>query len=140
MQVKFKLVGYGAKPPFRKRDTDAGIDLYVNIGQRLLVNPGETRRLPTGVAFEIPATHFGDIRARSSTTLRGLAVAGVVDSSYRGECFILVTNMNAELVAIEDGERLAQMLLMPVPKCELVEVDVLSETDRGAQAFGSTGR
>lgn len=137
MQVKFKLVEPGAKPPFRKRETDAGVDLCVTQGAWLL--PGETRRLPTGVALEIPETHFGDIRARSSTTLRGLAVAGVVDASYRGVVYVLVTNVGCDGIVVQQGERLAQLLLMPVPAVELVEADELSDTDRGADAFGSTG-
>lgn len=138
MEVKYKLVEPGAVPPFRKRNTDAGIDLCVE--QAGLLMPGETRKFSTGLALEIPPSHFGDIRARSSTTLMGLGVAGVVDSSYRGIVYVLVTNLSAEAVKVERGQRLAQCLILPVPEVELVEVDELSETDRGGAGLGSSGR
>lgn len=136
MEVKYKLVESDAVPPFRKRNTDAGIDLCVTQGGWL--QPGETSKFSTGLALEIPPTHFGDIRARSSTTLLGLAVAGVVDSSYRGIVYVLVTNHSAQEIKIAKGARLAQCLILPVPEVELVEADELSSTDRGAGGFGST--
>jgi dUTP pyrophosphatase len=136
VKVKYKLVEAGAVAPFRKHESDAGLDLCVAQGGWIL--PGETIKLSTGLSLELPPGTYGDIRARSSTTLRGLAVAGVVDSAYRGICYLLVTNLSAEGIVVKAGERVAQMIVTAIPRVELVEAEELSSTDRGAGGFGST--
>jgi dUTP pyrophosphatase len=138
MIVKYKLVEANAKPPFRKYATDAGIDLCVTRGQ--LLSPGETAKLSTGLSFELPSGTYGDIRARSSTTLRRLLVTGVVDEQYRGTVYLLVTNPTYDCIEIAAGERLGQMIVTAIPRVELVEGDPYGNTERGADGFGSSGR
>ena len=109
-----------------------------------VVPPGETVLIPTGVAFDIPMGFVMLLFLRSSLAKKGLAqinAVNIIDQDYRGEVFVLIRNMGScEDVYIEQGERIAQAMLVPIPRLIVSEVDELSVTQRGEGAFGSTGR
>lgn len=118
----------------------SGIDLPLAEGVRLA--PGQTRRLRTGIRVQIPPGFEGQIRPRSSSSAAGLYVAlGTIDSDYRGEIEIIVRNERmTEDHILERGARVAQLVICPVARPEIVHVDALDETERGAGGFGSTGK
>lgn len=123
----------------------AGADLYaLPVGDPVVVNPGETAFLRTGLAAAIPAGYVGLIFARSGLACkRGLAPAnkvGVIDSDYRGEWMIALHNHGDTPQIVNPGDRIAQFVLVPVLTPLVAEVDSLDETARGEGGFGSTGR
>ena len=122
----------------------AGADLYACLTEPVTINPGESMFVPTGLAMEIPKGYAGLIYARSGLACkRGLAPAnkvGVVDSDYRGEFMIVLHNHGAVPQVIEHGERIAQLVVTPVFTPGFIEVEDLTETQRAAGGFGSTGK
>ncbi len=122
----------------------AGADLYACLDEAVLIAPGETAWIPTGLALEVPKGCAGLVYARSSLgAKRGLAPAnkvGVIDSDYRGEIRVVLLNHSKQAQQIEHGERVAQFLITPVLTPAYEEVDELTDTDRGAGGFGSTGK
>lgn len=123
----------------------AGADLYaLPVGDPVVVGPGETAFLRTGLAAAIPAGYVGLIFARSGLACkRGLAPAnkvGVIDSDYRGEWMIALHNHGDSPQIVNPGDRIAQFVLVPVLTPLMVEVDSLDETARGVGGFGSTGQ
>lgn len=120
----------------------AGLDLYA--AQALILAPSRWALVPTGFAMELPPGTVGDIRARSGRALReGLTVlqgVGTVDEDYRGEVQVLLINLGPEPVRIERGDRIAQLVVLPVVRVEITEVETLSDSDRHAEGFGSTGQ
>ncbi len=119
----------------------AGADLCALFGATL--QPGETALIRTGLALAIPAGFGGFVFARSGlASKRGLAPAnkvGVIDSDYRGELLVALYNQSGAPQTVEAGERIAQLVLLPVPAAAYLEADTLEETPRGAGGFGSTG-
>ena len=122
----------------------AGADLYACLDAPVTVQPGETAWIPTGIALEVPKGCAGLVYARSSLGVkRGLAPAnkvGVIDSDYRGEIRVVLLNHGKVSQTIEHGERVAQFLITPVLTPAYVAVDELTDMDRGAGGFGSTGK
>ena len=122
----------------------AGADLYACLEEPLTIAPGETAWVPTGLAMEIPEGYVGLVCARSGLACRrGLAPAnkvGVIDSDYRGECTVVLRNESGQSQTLSPGERIAQMLLVPVAQAAFEEARALSDTRRGAGGFGSTGQ
>ena len=122
----------------------AGADLYACLDAPVQIQPGETFWVPTGIALEVPKGCAGLIYARSSMgTKRGLAPAnkvGVIDSDYRGEIRVVLLNHSKQVQSIEPGERVAQLIITPVLTPAYEECEDLSDTDRGAGGFGSTGK
>lgn len=122
----------------------AGADLYACLDAPVVIEPGKTVFIPTGLAMEIPVGYAGLIYARSSLgTKRGLAPAnkvGVVDADYRGEFMVALHNHGSEPQMIAHAERIAQLLVTPVITPGFTEVKDLSETVRGTGGFGSTGK
>ena len=121
---------------------DAGLDL--RSAEDVTLRPFERRLISTGLAIAIPEGYAGFVQPRSGMALkRGLSMAntpGLIDSHYRGELKICAVNLDAhEDIHIERGERIAQLVVQKVPVVQLVEVDQLDETDRGAGVFGSSG-
>lgn len=120
----------------------AGLDLRA-AGKHVL-EPGERTLIGTGFAIALPPSCEGQIRPRSGLAARhGITVLnapGTVDADYRGEVKVLLVNLGSEPVEIAAGDRIAQLVVAPVSRLELVEVEVLPETARGAGGFGSTGR
>ena len=122
----------------------AGADLYACLDAPVTIDAGETLLIPTGLALEVPKGYAGLIYARSSLgTKRGLAPAnkvGVIDSDYRGEIGVVLHNHGKVAQTIQPGERIAQLLITPVLTPAFEEVAELTETQRGAGGFGSTGK
>ena len=121
----------------------AGADLYACLDAPVQIQPGETFWVPTGIALEVPKGCAGLIYARSSMgAKRGLAPAnkvGVIDSDYRGEIRVVLLNHSKQVQSIEPGERVAQLIITPVLTPAYEECEDLTDTDRGAGGFGSTG-
>ena len=122
----------------------AGADLYACLEQSVVIAPGESVFVPTGLAMEIPKGYAGLIYARSGLACkRGLAPAnkvGVVDSDYRGEFMVVLHNHSKAPQEIAHGERIAQLVITPVFTPGFEEVSDLTNTDRAAGGFGSTGK
>ena len=122
----------------------AGADLYACLDETLVIAPGESVFVPTGLAMEIPRGFAGLIYARSGLACkRGLAPAnkvGVVDSDYRGEFMVVLHNHGSATQEIAHGERIAQLVITPVFTPGFEEVSELTDTDRSAGGFGSTGK
>jgi dUTP pyrophosphatase len=128
--------------PAYAHEGDAGLDLYSAIDVTL--KPGERAAVSTGLAVAIPEGHAGLVQPRSGLARKkGLGVVnspGLVDSGYRGEITVVLINLDPEEpIIIERGARIAQLVVVPVESVELVEVDELPESSRGASGFGSTG-
>lgn len=122
----------------------AGLDLCAYIDEDVVVNSGETVKIPTGLVIELPGPDVvALICARSGLAAKhGIGLTngvGVIDSDYRGEMHILLVNQGTESFCIHDGDRIAQMLFVPVYIAQLTEAEELGETKRGTGGFGSTG-
>lgn len=121
----------------------AGADLYACISEPIIIQPGETAFIPTGLAMELPIGYAGLIYARSGLACKkGLAPAnkvGVIDSDYRGEVMVALHNHSNQMVEVAIGERIAQLVITPYIAAVFNTVDNLDETTRGAGGFGSTG-
>ena len=129
--------------PEYETSQSAGMDLRADLEESVLLDPGRRTLIPTGLYIEIPAGYEAQVRPRSGLALkRGLTVLnapGTIDADYRGELGVILVNLSQEVQSVEPGERIAQLLFAPVTRGQLVEVDVLSETERGRGGFGSTG-
>ena len=139
-----KLLRQGAVVPKRATDGSAGYDLYACLAQPERIRPGETKKIPTGIAMALPLGVVGLICARSSMAVTyGILPAnavGVIDSDYRGEVLVALYNQSGQPYQICHGDRIAQLLLVPyfTPSVELCEH--LDDTQRGTGGFGSTGK
>lgn len=142
--VKIKKLRDNAIVPTYGTEFAAGADLYAAIDEAVTIEPGQTKLIPTGFAFEIPAGYAGFVYARSGlASKRGLAPAnkvGVIDSDYRGEVMTALHNHGKENQSIEPGERIAQIVIAPYITANFILSDELDDTVRGAGGFGSTGR
>ena len=142
MEIKVKKLNENAILPTRGSEYAAGYDLYAVDGATIKAH--ETIKIGTGLSFELPNETFAAIFARSGlATKQGLRPAncvGVCDSDYRGEYIVAIHNDTDEDKIIEPGERIAQMILMPYIPMTFVETDELSESGRGQDGFGSTGK
>ena len=140
MQLQVRRLTPNATLPTRGTEHAAGFDLYAALDTPMTLAPNETALVPTGIALAIPGGCFGLVKDRSSLALKGLRTsAGVIDSDYRGELKIVLTNTSDVPFTIEPGTRIAQMILLEYAAPEVVEVDDLGETVRGEGGFGSTG-
>lgn len=142
--IKVRKLDPRAILPSRGSEAAAGADLCACMDEEVVIAPGETVFIHTGIAAEIPEGYAGFVFARSGLASKsGLAPAnkvGVVDSDYRGEFMVALYNHSSAPVTVTPGQRVAQMVVMPVAFTSFVECDELSETRRGAGGFGSTGR
>ena len=142
-KVKVKKLDERAIIPSYGSEYAAGCDLYALLDKDLVIDPGQTILVRTGLAMEIPVGYAGMIFARSGlASKRGLAPAnkvGVIDSDYRGEIMVALHNHSSEEQIVFHGERIAQLVIMPFYKASFVETDELSDTVRGSGGFGSTG-
>lgn len=144
-KVRVKKLDENAIIPKYGSGCAAGADLYACTGgESVCFAPGETKFIHTGIAMEIPQGYAGLIYARSGIACkRGLAPAnkvGVVDSDYRGEVMVALHNHSGEEQKIDDGERIAQMIIAPYMTVDFIESEELDDTERGAGGFGSTGK
>lgn len=140
VQVR-RLVSDAVLPRYQTPDA-AGMDLHAVAA--MTIAPGATAAVPTGLALAIPRGFEGQVRPRSGLAIKHAVTVvnapGTIDSDYRGEVKVLLINHGREPFPIAAGDRVAQLVIAPVIQAELVEVDSLSETERGAGGFGSTGR
>lgn len=145
VSVRIRRLPHGADLPLPAPASQgsAGLDLRAAIDGELVLSPGEHQSVPTGVAIELPVGWEGQVRPRSGLALRyGVTLLnspGTIDSDYRGEVQVIVANLGRHPFRMRRGDRIAQLVLAPVARVELVEVDELGSSDRGRRGFGSTG-
>lgn len=148
VRVKIKRIAdeNGAKPPMPSYATggSAGMDLRAFCDGDITIAPGSLVVVPTGVAVELPSGTVGIVAARSGLGVKhGITLSngiGVIDSDYRGEIRVGLCNVSDKPYTIHPGDRIAQLLVMPVVAACLVEAEELSPSERGEGGFGSTGR
>ena len=142
--IRVKKLNKNAILPTYGTADSAGADLYACLEETIQIKPGETVFVPTGLAMEIPKGFAGLVYARSGLACkRGLAPAnkvGVIDSDYRGEFIVALHNHGATPQEVAHGERVAQLVITPVYTPGFAEVELLSDTERSAGGFGSTGK
>lgn len=142
IDVMIKRLDKSVELPSYAYTGDAGLDLRAS--EPVTIEPLKRVLIPTGLAIAIPEGYAGFVQPRSGLALKlGLSIAntpGLIDSHYRGELKVIAVNLDTQsTIAIEKGERIAQLVIQQVPKVTLVEVDELDETDRGQGGFGSSG-
>lgn len=141
--INIQLLNDLAKVPTRGSEYAAGYDLYAATDYTIDIAPHSTVKIGTGIAIELEPYTFGAIFARSGlATNKGLRPAncvGVCDSDYRGEYVVAIHNDTDEMMSIEPGDRIAQLVILPYLPVQFNVVDSLSETERGEGGFGSTG-
>ncbi len=141
--VHVKRLSDRAILPRYMTELSAGMDLHAALDLPLQLSPGERCLVPTGLAMAIPPGYEGQVRPRSGLALKkGVTLVntpGTIDADYRGEIGILMINHGNEVVALAPGDRIAQLVIAPVQRAELAEVETLEETTRSAGGFGHTG-
>ncbi|KKP89461.1 MAG: Deoxyuridine 5'-triphosphate nucleotidohydrolase [Parcubacteria group bacterium GW2011_GWA2_36_10] len=139
MKIKVKKLKAEAVLPQMMRQGDAAFDLATC--EDVLLHPGETKIIPIGLALEIPVGFVGNIRDRSGLAGKHAlhTLAGIIDSNYRGEIGIVMTNLSQTDYQIKIGDRVAQMLIQKIEITEFEEVEELSDTNRGEKGFNSSG-
>ena len=144
VKVLIKKLNPKAKLPSYKTSGSSGMDLMALIDNTLTIKPNQSVLVPTGLSIAIPDDTEVQIRPRSGLAAKSnisvLNTPGTIDSDYRGELKIILINHGKEDFLINNGDRIAQMILMPVLKIEFEEVEHLPETIRGSGGFGSTGK
>ncbi len=139
--LKVKKLDKGAMLPRGAHPGDAGLDLFSNVEMEMA--PGESRLIPTGISIELPPDTEAQVRPRSGLALKhGITVLntpGTIDEGYRGEVGVILINHGKAIFRVEKGMRIAQMVIKPVMRVEVTEVENLSGTSRGSGGFGSTG-
>ena len=139
MEIKI-ILDEMAKMPTKAHETDAGFDLYSPV--HCFLPSGESITIDTGVRMEIPMGYFGAVRGRSGMAFKSDVTAfdGTLDAYYLGTIGVKLYNHSNKMVSIERGDRIAQVVILPIPKVELVVVDKFAESERGANGYGSTGK
>lgn len=139
MKIEIKKINPEAKIPTYANKDDAGMDLYSV--EDLIVEPGKILACGTGIAVAIPVGYVGLIWDKSGVAFRGgiKTMGGVIDSNYRGEIKVILTNLSDKEYMIKKGDKIAQMLIQKVESPDMEEVDALDDTERGEGRFGSTG-
>ncbi|MBO7554316.1 MAG: dUTP diphosphatase [Bacteroidaceae bacterium] len=130
--------------PTYATEQSAGVDLRANIDEPITMQPLERKLIPTGLFISLPKGYEAQVRPRSGLAIKkGVTVLnspGTIDADYRGEICVILINLSKEPFVIEDGERIAQMVIARHEQAEWEEVQVLDETERGAGGFGHTGK
>ncbi len=140
MNIRIKRINPEAKLPEYAHKGDAGMDLFSVIDTK--IKPKHRLAVPTGIEMEIPKGYVGLVWDKSGISLKeGIkTMAGVIDSSYRGEIKIVVINLGSKVFSITRGMKIAQMLIQPIITAKIKEAGNLAESKRGRKGFGSTGR
>ena len=139
VELKFKKLTDTAIPFAYSREGDACMDMYAD--SEAIIYPHETVIIKTGIAVEIPEGFEGIVRGRSGLASQGISVhIGTIDETYRGDIGVIVTNNSMQVFGIHKGNRIAQFTVKPVYPVQLTEVEELSETERGEQGYGSSGK
>jgi len=143
IEVKVKKLHPRAVVPLYMTEHAAGMDLCTVVDEPVVLAPGERTLLPTGLAMEIPPGYEGQVRPRSGLALKkGIALVnspGTIDADYRGEIGVIIINHGNEPVEILPGDRVAQLIIAPVTRAALIEVQNLNDTARNSGGFGHTG-
>ena len=144
MEIKITVVKHGPEDiPKYATQGSAGMDIQAAIDKPIIVKPGERILIPTGFKVEIPENFEIQVRPRSGLAIKhGISVLnspGTIDSDYRGEIGVILVNISNENFVVEDGERVAQLVIAKHEVAEWINVEDLSETKRGSGWFGSTG-
>ena len=144
VRILVKKFDKNIKLPAYKTSGSSGMDLVAYIKNKIIINPGKSAMIPTGIAVAIPKNYEIQIRPRSglaaNKSISVLNTPGTIDSDYRGEIKIILINLSKKLFIVKSGDRIAQMILCPVAKGKLKEVTKLPRTIRGKEGFGSTGK
>lgn len=140
--LKIKRISKTATIPKYAHNTDSGMDLYYS-GRDTQLEPFKTKVLEIGISIELPPNTEAQIRSRSGLAAKSgifvLNSPGTVDEGYTGEIKVILHNSTPDYFSVNQGDRIAQMVICPVIKCHIEEVDTLSVSDRGSNGFGSTG-
>lgn len=142
--VKIEVINKGRQPlPAYATAQSAGMDLRANIPESLTLQPLERRLIPTGLYIALPEGYEAQVRPRSGLALKhGITVInspGTIDSDYRGELMVLLINLSQNPFTVNDGERIAQLVIARHEQAVLTAVEVLDKTERGAGGYGHTG-
>ena len=142
--IQVKVVNKGRHPlPAYATPQSAGMDLRANISEPVTLRPLERRLIPTGIFMALPEGYEAQVRPRSGLALKhGITVLnspGTIDADYRGEVMVLLVNLSADDFVVNDGERIAQMVVARHETVDFAEVDVLGDTERGEGGYGHTG-
>ena len=142
--MKIKVVNKGRQPlPRYATPQSAGMDLRANLDEPVTLQPMERRLIPTGLYIALPPGYEAQVRPRSGLALKhGITVLnapGTIDADYRGEVGVLLVNLSAEPFVVNDGERIAQMVIARHEQAEFETVEALDKTERGAGGYGHTG-
>ena len=142
--MKIQIINTSRHPlPLYATPQSAGVDLRANLNEPIVLKPLQRCLVPTGLFLALPQGYEAQVRPRSGLAIKkGITVLnspGTIDADYRGEINVILVNLSAEEFVIEDGERIAQMVIARHEQAEWEEVEVLDETERGAGGFGHTG-
>lgn len=133
----------GATLPRYETEGAAGMDLRAHLDAPMSIEPGQRVLIPTGLRVAIPPGYEGQVRPRSGLAQRHgvtiLNAPGTVDSDYRGEIKVILVNLGQDAFTVNPGDRIAQLVIAPVARAELVQVEELPESERGEGGFGHTG-
>ena len=144
VKVLFKRLNQKAKLPSYKTSGSSGMDLMACVDEPITIKPNESMLIPTGISIAIPEDTEVQIRPRSGLAAKSsitvLNTPGTIDSDYRGELKIILFNHGKDEFIVNDEDRVAQMVLMPILKVEIEETNELPKTIRGSGGFGSTGK
>jgi dUTP pyrophosphatase len=142
-EILIKRLSKNVSIPEYETAGSSGMDLAADIGEKIEIKPGETQIIPTGLSVSIPQEFEIQIRPRSGLAakhqLSVLNTPGTIDADYRGEIKVILINLGKKTFIVEKGLRIAQMVLCPLIKAKIKEVDTLDGTARGSGGFGSTG-
>ena len=144
VKIKIKKLDPKVKIPQYKTEGSSGMDLMAFVKESLKIKPNSSELIPTGISIAIPQDTEIQIRPRSGLAAKSkisvLNTPGTIDSDYRGELKVILFNHGMDDFIVNNGDRIAQMVLMPVLKASFEEVDELPDTVRGSGGFGSTGK
>ena len=142
-EILIKRLSDNISLPKYETEGSSGMDLAANINEKIEIKPGATAIIPTGISVSIPKNFEIQIRPRSGLAAKNqvsvLNTPGTIDADYRGELKVILINLGTKSFVIENGARIAQMVLCPIVKAKLKEVKILEDTKRGSGGFGSTG-
>ncbi len=143
--MKVQIINQSKHPlPQYATEQSAGMDLRANLDEPVVMKPLERCLIPTGLYISLPKGFEAQVRPRSGLAIKhGIGVLnspGTIDADYRGEIRVILVNLSSEPFTIQDGERIAQMVIARHEQVEWEQVDVLDETERGAGGFGHTGK
>ena len=143
IEILIKRLSKNINLPKYETEGSSGMDLAADINSTINIKPGESSIIPTGISVSIPVNYEIQIRPRSGLAAKNqisvLNTPGTIDADYRGEIKVILINLGNKTFKVEKGLRIAQMVLCPIEKAKIKEVEDLEKTDRGSGGFGSTG-